>query len=95
MTVWSDHLKKYAADNNMTYKQAMTDPKSKDAYEKTKAAQPKKEKPVKVSKPKKEKKSKNTPSPPEEPVEALAEPLIKKKTIKRKKKLKAEPPLEE
>jgi hypothetical protein len=97
VSAWSEHLKKYAADNNMTYKQAMSDEKSKTTYAKTKASLPKKEKPVKLSKPKKEKKSKSTPSPPEEPtpVEPLAEPLIKKKVIKRKKKSKVEPPLEE
>ena len=43
-TAWSTHLKTYAADNKITYKQAMSDPKSKEAYAKVKAALPAKEK---------------------------------------------------
>ena len=55
MTAWTEHLKKYAADNNMTYKDAMKDEKSKTLYNKTKPEKPvkeKKEKPVKEKKPK-------------------------------------------
>tara|TARA_R110000744_G_scaffold202723_2_gene321571 strand:+ start:655 stop:951 length:297 start_codon:yes stop_codon:yes gene_type:complete len=96
-SAWSEHLKKFAAANNCTYKEAMSNSNSKAAYAKAREALPKKEKPAKVLKPKKEKKSKSTPSPPEEPTpeEPLVEPLIKKRTVKRKKKLKLEPTLEE
>ena len=49
-SAWSEHLKKYAADNNMTYKQAMSDEKSKTTYAKAKAAAPKPDKTPKKSK---------------------------------------------
>ena len=35
MTAWTEHLKKYASDNNMTYKEAMKDEKSKTLYNKS------------------------------------------------------------
>tara|TARA_R110001606_G_scaffold385508_1_gene549050 strand:- start:3532 stop:3855 length:324 start_codon:yes stop_codon:yes gene_type:complete len=44
MTAWTEHLKEYAAKNNMTYKEAMKDEKSKTLYNKTKPATPPKEK---------------------------------------------------
>ena len=47
MTAWTEHLKKYASDNNMTYKEAMKDEKSKTLYNKTKPEKPVKEKLVK------------------------------------------------
>lgn len=53
-TAWSTHLKTYAADNKITYKQAMSDPKSKEAYAKVKAALPPKEKKPRAKKVKEE-----------------------------------------
>jgi len=47
MTAWTEHLKKYASDNNMTYKEAMKDEKSKTLYSKSKPVKEKKEKVVK------------------------------------------------
>lgn len=36
MTEWTDHVKKHASENKVTYKQAMTD--SKESYHKRKNA---------------------------------------------------------
>ena len=52
MTAWTEHLKKYASDNNMTYKEAMKDEKSKTLYSKSKPVKEKKEKVVKEKVPK-------------------------------------------
>ena len=47
MTAWTEHLKKYASDHPMTYKEAMKDEKSKTLYSKSKPVKEKKEKLVK------------------------------------------------
>ena len=75
MTAWTEHLKKYAADNNMTYKDAMKDEKSKTLYNKTKPEKPVKEKKEKVVKEKKEK-----------PVKEKKPKLTKEKTMPEKDK---------
>ena len=94
-SAWSEHLKQFAAANKCTYKEAMSNDKSKAAYAKAREALPKKEKPPKKSKAKKDTQSQSKPSPPEPKEATLAEPLIKKRTVKRKKKSKVEPTLEE
>jgi len=93
-SAWSTHLKEFAAANNCTYKEAMSNEKSKTTYAKTKASLPKKDKLPRKSKVKKDTQSQSKP-PKEVPEAPLAEPLIIKKVIKRKKKVKAEPTLEE
>lgn len=69
MTAWTEHLKKYAADNNMTYKDAMKDEKSKTLYNKSKP-----EKPVKEKKPKLVK----------EKTMPVKEKVVKEKVVKEK-----------
>jgi hypothetical protein len=74
MTAWTEHLKKYAADNNMTYKEAMKDENSKTLYNKAK--------PEKVVKPKvvKPKVVKEKTAPATEPAtESATEPVTKAK----------------
>tara|TARA_R100000935_G_C2833645_1_gene166710 strand:+ start:1974 stop:2270 length:297 start_codon:yes stop_codon:yes gene_type:complete len=81
-TAWSSHLKDYAEKNNMTYKQAMTDPKSKEAYSKLKSALPpaeKKEKKPRVKKVKEEVKVDS-----DEPVEPAPLKVVKRKPRKKK-----------
>lgn len=67
MTAWTEHLKEYAAKNNMTYKEAMKDENSKTLYNKTKPATPPKEK--KSPKEKKEPKEKKPPKEKKAPKE--------------------------
>ena len=80
MTNWSTHLKLFAKENDCTYKQAMTDPKSKAAYAKVKAAAPPKEKKPRVKKDKTEKKEKQL------TIEEYVAEVPVKKVVKRKKK---------
>jgi len=73
---WSTHLKEYAAANDMTYRQAMSNEEAKASWA---AKKPPKEKKVKVVKEKKEKVVKEKVVPetvvPDEP---------KKKSVKRR-----------
>ena len=54
MTAYTQHLKDYAAKNDMTYKQAMSDNGAKTAYAKIKAELPVKEKKPRTKKVKEE-----------------------------------------
>ena len=81
MTAWTEHLKKYAADNNMTYKEAMKDEKSKTLYSKSK---PVKEKKEKVVKEKKEKVVKEKPALTKEKTQPKVVKEKKEKVVKEK-----------
>jgi hypothetical protein len=86
MSVWTDHVKAYAAANNCTYKEAMT--LAKDSYVKVeKSEKPakveKSEKPVKVAKEKKVKPAKGPVK-----IEESDEPVVIDQVIKAPKKRK-------
>mgnify|MGYP003388960471 CR=1 FL=1 len=87
MTAWTEHLKKYAADNKMTYKEAMKDENSKTLYNK---AKPEKVVKPKVVKPKvvKEKTAPAT-EPATEPVTKAKKPKKPRTVAEYKKAVKA------